>query len=129
MFQLLNDPRVLLGVALGFVVGAVIFFVISLISAMFPRPDKKRIEHKAVLLEKLKAAGYTVYMPFVMETQLVLRDSLSSDERQILGLDQMLIFDSHGQPVTRLIPLVTNSEQEASYRRGQFKIVNGGKQN
>lgn len=129
MLELLIDPRVLTGAALGFVVGVLVFFVISLISASFPGSDKKRLKRKEALLKKLNGSGYTVYMPLVMESQLSLRDSLSHDERIILSLDHMLIFDNQGNPITSLVPLTTNSEQEAESRRAQFKVVSGGKQN
>jgi hypothetical protein len=128
MFQILNDYRLFLGGLLGFALFSAVWFVANLITAASAHSDKWKAKYRDSLLRKLQGAGYSVYSPLVMSSQINLRDPLTHEEQVVLNLDRMIVFDDQGNTITGLVPLTAQSEELAGHRRGLFRVIPGGKQ-
>ncbi len=127
MIGVLNEPFFKMGFLFG-VVAFTVMWIISYIvltwNGSMPKWRKKNLNS---LVGKLRASGYTVYTPSVISSQLDLKTPLTHDDEVTLVMERLVVFDPQGKTVTGLLPLTSESERTAEYRRGQFKVITGGK--
>lgn len=127
MSEFLSDPRVLQGCLLGLLLFVAVWFIAGRITAAALHSEKAKAGYRDSLLSKLNEAGYTVYSPLILSSQMNLKDSLTHEEEMVLSLDAMMVFDAQGNSLTALVPLTSRSEQLAQERRASFRVIPGAK--